>query len=112
MSSSSEDGSDDEGIFQEDSDLEDEPLDSPDEDCNDSSMEESNDDLLNESDNSYDDINSIEHDYGLGDKRSRNRIGEPEKTSICLSDDAITQLITKCECTKARLSESCPNQHK
>ena len=49
MSSSSEDGSDDEGIFQEDSDLEDEPLDSPDEDCNDSAMEGSNDDLLNES---------------------------------------------------------------
>jgi hypothetical protein len=117
MSSSSADGSDSEENVH-DSDFADDDLDDSDDDSIDrptdyNSIDGPNGDVLNESDNSYDDdINSIEHDYEVGDKRSRTKIGEAEKTSMCLSDDAITQLIIKCECSKARLSGSCPNQCK
>ena len=67
-----------------------------------------------ESENSYDELNSnMEQEYENGDKRRREKkMSETEKTCVCLSDDAINNLINKCECTRARMTETCPNGFK
>ena len=67
-----------------------------------------------EIENSYDELNNnTEQEYENGDKRRREKkMSETEKTCVCLSDDAINNLINKCECTRARMTETCPNGFK
>ena len=67
-----------------------------------------------ESGNSYDELNNnMEKEYENGDKRRKeNKMSEAEKTCVCLSDDAINNLINKCECTRARMTETCRNGFK
>ena len=103
LSSSTSDSSDNEFEMHE-SDREDDESDWDDESFDGAISEKSN-----ESENSYNELNHIEQEYVHGDTRCREKLSEAEKATVCRSDDAINTLINKCECTKARMAESCPH---
>ena len=106
LSSSTSDSSDNEFEMHE-SDREDDESDWDDESFDGAISEKSN-----ECENSYNELNHIEQEYVHGDTRRREKLSEKEKTYVCLSDDAINKLINRCECTRSRMTESCPHEFK
>jgi hypothetical protein len=110
MSSSSADGSDCEDSSDGDA-FDKESFENSNSDLGGNSDNEAKCEMSNESDsNSYDEANFMEPAYVQSGKICRQRLSEEEKTRVCLSDDAINALINKCACTRARITESCPNE--